>query len=80
MLKDYLPKKGLLFREFRAQNPLIWAAHTRTLNMFCTLLSVWGCCGMTKMLALQKLQNRAARIATKRRFDTPAMALTHNLN
>ena len=42
--------------------------------------SVWGCCGATKLQTLQKLQNRAARIVTKSKFDTPAMALIHNLN
>ena len=35
---------------------------------------------MTKLLTLQKLQNRAARIVTKSKFDTPAMELIHNLN
>ena len=42
--------------------------------------SVWGCCGATRLQTLQKLQNRAARIVTKSKFDTPAMALIHNLN
>ena len=42
--------------------------------------SVWGCCGATNLLTLQKLQNRAARIVTKSKFDTPAMELIHNLN
>ena len=42
--------------------------------------SVWGCCGVTKLQTLQKLQNRAARIVTKSRFDTPAMALIRSLN
>ena len=36
LLKENLPKTGPLFREFGAQNPPIWAAHTRTLNMLCT--------------------------------------------
>ena len=42
--------------------------------------SMWGSCGVIKLQTLQKLQNRAARIVTKSRFDTPAMALIHNLN
>ena len=33
MAKENLPKKGHLIREFWAQNPPIWAAHTHTLNM-----------------------------------------------
>ena len=33
---ENLPKRGPLFREFCPQNPPIWAAHTRTLNMLCT--------------------------------------------
>ena len=41
--------------------------------------SVWGCCWATKLLTLQKLQNRAARIVTKSKFDTPTMELKHNL-
>ena len=41
---------------------------------------MWGCCGATKLQTLQKLQNRAARIVTNSKFDTPAMALIHNLN
>ena len=36
--------------------------------------------GVTKLQTLQKLQNRAARIVTKSRFDTPAMALIRSLN
>ena len=42
--------------------------------------SVWECCGATKLLTLRKFQNRAARIVTKSKFDTPAMELICNLN
>ena len=37
--------------------------------------SVLECCGTTKLKALQKLQNRAARIVTSSPFDTPAAPL-----
>ena len=36
LFKENLPKKGPLFREFGAQKPPIWVAHTRTLNILCT--------------------------------------------
>ena len=36
--------------------------------------------GVTELQTLQKLQNRAARIVTKSRFDAPAMALICSLN
>ena len=39
MFMKNLPKKGSLSREFWPQNPPIWAAHTRTLNMLCTPFS-----------------------------------------
>ena len=42
--------------------------------------SVWGCCGVTKLQTLQKLQNRAARIVTKSNFDTPSIGLIQGLN
>ena len=42
--------------------------------------SVWGSCGETKLLQLQKLQNRAARLATNSGYDAPADALTEKLN
>ena len=67
-------------RKFLPQNTLsamyrgIVEPHFR----FCC--SVWGCCGVTKLQTLQKLQNRAARIVTKSRFDTPAMALIRSLD
>ena len=31
--------------------------------------SVWGCCGVTRLQTLKKLQNRAARIVTRSNFD-----------
>ena len=37
--------------------------------------SLWGCAGTTKINRLQKLQNRAARIATNSSFDTPSNQL-----
>ena len=37
--------------------------------------SVWGCCGITQINQLQKLQNRAARIITNSSFDTPSRQL-----
>ena len=37
--------------------------------------SVLGCCGATKLKALQKLQNRAAGVVTSSPFDTPAAPL-----
>ena len=41
--------------------------------------SVWGSCGESKRLALQKLQNRAARIVTNSSYDAPADALIQKL-
>ena len=42
--------------------------------------SVWGCCGVTKLQTLQKLQNRVARIVTKSHFDVPSIGLIQSLN
>ena len=41
--------------------------------------SVWGCCSDTKLNTLQKLQNRAARIATNSQFDSSAALLLQRL-
>ena len=41
--------------------------------------SVWGCCGVTEINQLQKLQNRAARIVTGSSFDAPVMPLIKKL-
>ena len=37
--------------------------------------SVWGCCGKTEIIKLQKLQNRAIRIITTSKFDAPCKPL-----
>ena len=42
--------------------------------------SVWGSCGDTYLLMLQKLQNRAARIVTNSSYDAPAANLIKELN
>ena len=42
--------------------------------------SVWGSCGETKLLTLQKLQNRTARIVKNSGYDAPAAALIEKLN
>ena len=42
--------------------------------------SVWGSCGETRLLTLQKLQNRAARIATNSSYVASADALIDKLN
>ena len=39
--------------------------------------TVWGCCGTTEILKLQKLQNRAARIITNSSFDASANFKPH---
>ena len=41
--------------------------------------SVWGCCGVTEINQLQKLQNHAARIVTGSSFDTPGQPLIKRL-
>ena len=41
--------------------------------------SVWGCCGVTGINQLQKLQNRAARILTNSSFDAPGGPLIEKL-
>ena len=40
---------------------------------------VWGCIGTTTVQKLQKLQNRAARVATNSCFDTPSEPLIQQL-
>ena len=67
-------------RKFLPQNTLSKMYRGIVEPHFRYCCSVWGCCGATKLLTLQKLQNRAARIVTKSKFDTPAMELIHNLN
>ena len=42
--------------------------------------SVWGCCGLTEINRLLKLQNRAARIITGSRFDSPGQPLVKRLS
>ena len=41
---------------------------------------MWGSCGETRLLILQKLQNRAARIVTNSSYDARADALIEKLN
>ena len=41
--------------------------------------SVWGSCGDSRLLMLQKLQNRAARIVTNSSYDAPATNLIKEL-
>ena len=41
--------------------------------------SVWGSCGESRRLTLQKLQNRAAKIVTNSSYDAPADALIQQL-
>ena len=41
--------------------------------------SVWGCCSESKINALQKIQNRAARIVTNSPYDASAAPLIQNL-
>ena len=41
---------------------------------------MWGSCGETRLLTLQKLQNRAARIVTNSCYDAPADTLIETLN
>ena len=41
---------------------------------------MWGSCGETRLLTLQKLQNRAARIVTNSKYDALADALIEKLN
>ena len=62
-------------RKFLPQNTLIkmYRGIVEPHFRFCS--SVWGWCGVTKLQTLQKLQNRAARMATKSSFDTPSVGL-----
>ena len=46
---------------------------------FCYCCSVWGGCGDSRLLMLQKLQNRAARLVTHSSYDTPAANLIKEL-
>ena len=41
--------------------------------------NVWGSCGSTAINELQRLQNRAARIVTKIRYDASAKPITKTL-
>ena len=67
-------------RKFLPQNTLskmYWGIVEPRFRFCC---SVWGCCGVTKLQTLQKLQHRAARIVTKNSFDTPSVGLIQSLN
>ena len=67
-------------RKFLPQNTLskMYSGIVEPHFRFCC--SVWGCCGVTKLQTLQKLQNRVARIVTKSSFDTPPIGLIQSLN
>ena len=67
-------------RKFLPQNTLSEMYRGIVEPQFRFCCSVWGCCGLTKLQTLQKLQNRAARIVVKRSFDAPAMTLIPSLN
>ena len=41
--------------------------------------SVWGCCSESKSSALQKIQNRAARVVTNSPYDVSAALLIQQL-
>ena len=47
--------------------------------LFSYCCSVWGCCTVTKLNSLQKIQNRVARITTNSPYDNPAVPLLQNL-
>ena len=66
--KSFLPEKTL-----RTMYTGIVEPHFR----YCC--SVWGCCGLTEINHLQKLQNRAARIITGSRYDAPGLPLVKRL-
>ena len=68
MLKIFLPFSALMSLYTSIIEP-----HFR---YYC---SVWGCAGTTKIIRLQKLQNRAARIATNISFDAPSNQLIEKL-
>ena len=66
--KKFLPEKTL-----KTLYTSIVEPHSR----YCC--SVWGCCGITQINQLQKLQNRTARIITNSSFDTPSRPLIKQL-
>ena len=66
--KKYLPKTTLKTLYISIVEP-----HFR----YCC--SVWGCCGISGINQLQKLQNRAARIITDSSFDAPSRPLIEEL-
>ena len=67
-------------RKFLPQNTLCEMYRGIVEPHFRFCCSVWGCCGVTKLQTLQKLQNRAARIVVKSSFDAPAMPIIRSLN
>ena len=46
---------------------------------FCYCCLVWGCCGVTEINQMQKLQNRASRIVTGSSFDIPCQPFIKEL-
>ena len=67
--RKFLPQNTLNEMYWGIVEPHFW---------FCCL--VWGSCGVAKLQALQKLQNRAARIVVKSSLDAPAMKIICSLN
>ena len=70
--KSFLPEKTL-----RTMYTGIVEPHFRYCYRYCN--SVWGCCGLTEINQLQKLQIRAAHIVTGSRFDAPGLPLVKRL-
>ena len=66
--KTFLPESSLRSLYFSIVEP-----HFR----YCC--SVWGCSSLNKLLKLQKLQNRAARILTNSAFDAPSSPIIKKL-
>ena len=66
--KKFIPKESLI--------PMYKGIVEPHFRYYC---SVWESCGETRLRALQKLQNRAARIVSNSSYDTSATLLIKNL-